>query len=98
MKKEYKETDKKYIINWIIFIAILIIVMLIVIKVPEQNIDIINENTGKHNNTSITFNDTIMKIKNIIFIIIIYIINKIDTILLIINTILLSKILKKIKN
>ena len=98
MKKEYKEADKKYIINWIIFIVILIIVMLIIIKVPEQNIDIINENIGKHNNTSITFNDTIMKIKNIVFIIIIYIINKIDTILLIINTILLSKILKKIKN
>lgn len=98
MKKEYKEADKKYIINWIIFIAILIIVMLIVIKIPEQNIDIINENIEKHDNISITSNDTIMKIKNIIFIIIIYIINKIDTILLIINTILLSKILKKIKN
>ena len=98
MKKEYQEADKKYIINWIIFITILIIVMLIIIKVPEKTIDIINKNIEKHNNTSITFNDTIMKIKNIIFIIIIYIINKIDTILLIINTILLSKILKKIKN
>ena len=98
MKKEYKEVDKKYIINWIIFIAILIIVMLIIIKVPEQNINIINENIEKHYNASNTSNDIIIKIKNIIFIIIIYTINKMDTILLIINTILLSKILKKIKN
>lgn len=98
MKKEYKEADKKYIINWIIFIVILIIVMLIIIKVPEQNINIINENIEKHYNASNTSNDIIIKIKNIIFIIIIYTINKMDTILLIINTILLSKILKKIKN
>lgn len=88
MNKEYKEANKYYIITWIIIILLIIFLMFGIPNLPKQT----------QTDIETTFSNEIKILKNIIIVILIYVLNHIDLILSIINTILLININKKIKS